>query len=98
LNQRFVSHLQPTEEHLDFRFIIVLIVIVYLLLAFGGCLDQQTHLPSAMKPLPTTEEYLSHARNTVHWRREIDTDRDHSFDWIGLGLDRGHGVPTASPG
>ena len=50
---------------MDFRFIMVLIVFVYLLLAFGGCLDQQTHLPSAMKPLPATEENLSHAKNTV---------------------------------
>ena len=48
---------------LDFRFIIVLIVIVYLLLAFGGCLDEQTHLPSAVKPLPTTQEYLAHAQD-----------------------------------
>ena len=50
---------------MDFRFIMVLIVFVYLLLAFAGCLDEQTHLPSAMKSLPTTQEYLSHAQDIV---------------------------------
>jgi hypothetical protein len=83
---------------LDFRFIIVLVVIVYLLLAFGGCLDQQTHLPQAVKPIPTTEEYSTHAQNTDYWHRQIHTDCDRSANWIGLGLDRGHGVPTAEPG
>jgi hypothetical protein len=83
---------------LNSRIIIVLIVIVFLLLAFGGCLDEQTHLPSVMRPLPTTEEVLTHAQDTIDWQTQNHTDRTGSIDWIGLGLDWRHGVATASPG